>query len=102
MTIEYTGANSFISFRNLTKRLPWRSKRQKLHDYTTDQNGVDYVFDRVNGGTQGCLTAQGGNPQVGDQVVLKLDEVVEKYEIATLDRYATPPDLWTALLVKIK
>lgn len=101
MTIEYTGADSFISFRSLTKRFSWRSNRPKLHDYTTYQNGVDYAFDPVGGGTQGYLTAQGGNPQVGDQVVLKLNQTVERYEISTLDRYASPPDLWTALLVRI-
>lgn len=102
MTIGYTRAASFISLiRSMTKWLPWRSKQQKLHDYTIYQNGVDYVFDLVDGGTQGYLTAQGRDPQIGDRVALKENAVVEQYEIVTLDRYASPSDLWTALLVRI-
>lgn len=78
-------------------------KRQKTHHYERYENGVDYVFEAIDpGGAKGYMTGQGRGIQSGDILTLRQNNQLISYQVETIDYYASPDDMWVALLVKIQ
>lgn len=67
------------------------------YNYSRYSNGQDYIFSAIDS-NQAYLTAQGGNPQVGDFLILKLNHQTYRYEIRHIDYYCNPSDMWIALI----
>ncbi|MCL6436086.1 MAG: hypothetical protein K6T90_18115 [Leptolyngbyaceae cyanobacterium HOT.MB2.61] len=76
-------------------------KRQKTHDYTRYEQGVDYVFEAIEpNGAKGYLTCQGKGVKQGDYVILRQSDAIIRYRIERIDYYSSPSDMWIALLVQ--
>ncbi|WP_421658259.1 hypothetical protein [Leptothermofonsia sp. ETS-13] len=76
-------------------------KRQKTHDYTRYEQGVDYVFEAIEPhGTRGYLTCQGKGVKPGDYVILRQGNAIVRYQVERIDYYSSPSDMWLALLVQ--
>ncbi|MGA7936385.1 MAG: hypothetical protein WCA35_22715 [Kovacikia sp.] len=69
-----------------------------VHNYTAYQWGRDYVFEAIEGSSQGYLQGYGGNIQCGDYLLLINGSELVRYHIDEIEHYTDPPDLWIALL----
>lgn len=76
-------------------------KQRKTHNYAHYQCGVDYFFEVTACGTQAYMTGQGKGIKANDYLILQLKESLERYQIETIDYYASPSDTWTALLTRV-
>lgn len=77
-------------------------KRPKVHDYTLYERGLDYVIEPMNEGSQTYMTAQGKGVRCGDYIILKNAVETERYRVEKVDYYASPSDIWVALLTQVK
>ncbi len=68
----------------------------KVHNYTQQINGIDYVFEITADGSQAHMTGYGKRINRGDYLVLSRG----CYQVEVINYYANPSHLWTALLVK--
>ncbi|MDX2230223.1 MAG: hypothetical protein NW220_11330 [Leptolyngbyaceae cyanobacterium bins.349] len=73
----------------------------KIHDYSDAVYGVNYVFEQFSEqDNNGYMTAQRRGVAVGDYILLRRKNGVEKYRIQSLDYYSSPSDMWVAFLEK--
>ena len=68
----------------------------KVHNYTQQTNGIDYVFEVTDDGSQAHMTGYGKEISRKDYLLLSQG----CYQVEVINYYANPSDLWTALLVK--
>ena len=78
-----------------------RKDRAKIHDYSQYESGSDYIFELINEGSKGYLTAQNKGVQVGDRVILKHLDNRNYYQVESIDYYSNPPDMYIALLKRL-
>lgn len=102
MSIEPTKAvkgNVFVDwFNNLAS---FFIRKSRLHDFTSYNYGLDYVFDPIDSSrTTGYLTGHGHGIRKGDRILFQRGNTVEQYWIEKVEYYASPPDMWIALLKK--
>jgi hypothetical protein len=77
-------------------------RRPAVHDYTTSENGVDYVLEAIApAATKFYMTAQRKGIKPGHIIILKQEEDAVHYRVEKLDYYATPADMWIAVLTRI-
>ena len=102
MISEYVINSAHVTWMNWLVRAFQSRKPIKVHDYTRSIYGVDYFFEVVNQDRQkGYMTAQKKGVEVGDRIVLIEKGIVVKYRVQELNYYASPSDMWIALLVKV-
>lgn len=102
MTSERARAKDTFSFSKLINLVLWYLHAPKVHDYTRYKHGADYVFDSADNETSGCMTGQRRGIKPGHHILIRVNEVPERYEIMAIDYYASPPDLWVASLSKLR
>jgi hypothetical protein len=78
------------------------SNRQKIHDLTHYECGSDYVFEEIEQGARGYMTGQARGIRVNDYILLSPDgKQTIRYRVEVIDYYASPPDMWTAVLYRL-
>jgi hypothetical protein len=70
----------------------------KTLDYTHHQSGLDYVFEPSDKPNQSYMTGYGKGIKEGDRLLLDQEGRVATYLVNKIDYYATPSDMWIALL----
>ncbi|HEY9906866.1 MAG TPA: hypothetical protein V6D18_04580 [Thermosynechococcaceae cyanobacterium] len=75
------------------------SKRSqaRTHFYTNRLEGTDYVFERIEASDRAVMTAYGRRVRAQDYIILSDG----RYQVDTIDYYANPSNLWTAMLIKV-
>lgn len=81
------------------ERVVSRPRPAKTHNFSDHLPG-EFAFDRV-GENQAYMTGQKHGVLRGDYILLEFEQKTELYQIQTLDYYASPPDMWMALLLKV-
>jgi hypothetical protein len=80
-------------------RLRGRLKESfKVHDYTHQKPGIDYVFEAADIPNQSYMTGQGKGINVGDRLLLQQEGEIRTYLVKKVDYYADPSNIWIALL----
>lgn len=77
-------------------------RTQKTHDYSQLIKSIDYVFEPLNQGLEGQMTGVGKGIKSHDYIILKCESELSYYQIQEIDYYADPPDMWMALLKKVR
>ena len=86
----------FIPSQNQGKR------NKKIHNYTRSDPNCDYIFESIEEGIRGYMTAQGKSVKRGDCVILPDSSHSVCYQVEEVDYYCDPPDMWTALLKRVQ
>lgn len=67
----------------------------QTHDYTKRSWGHDYTITQVyDGGQRLRLVGWGRGIKAGDYLLLENDGASTRYQVATVDYYSDPPDMW--------
>jgi hypothetical protein len=77
-------------------------KEKTIHDFTDQEAGINYFFDSFNRGIEGYLTSQEEKINPGVLIRLRVDKIPQTYEVRKVNFYASPADMWTAHLVKVR
>ncbi|MEH2362829.1 hypothetical protein [Nostoc sp.] len=76
-------------------------KKYKIHDYSQQVWGSDYVFERLNEGTIGYMTGIGKGIKPGDRIILREGSESYQYQVEEIDYYSDPSDMWMGLLKQV-
>jgi hypothetical protein len=91
----------WTSLLNLFANQP-RKRKTQVYDYTQFVPGQDYVFEAMEDGIKGYITAQFPGVQTGDYIilnhVLSHGSHEQRYQVEEIDYYSEPADMWIALL----
>ena len=72
-----------------------------LHDYTHHQPS-EYALEFIAEDSKYHMTGQGMGICQGDRILLCQDGQTTRYQVQAIEYYASPSDLWTALLIKVR
>jgi hypothetical protein len=75
------------------------SPKPRTHNFTHQVEGVNYVLEAVEG-NRVQMTAYGKGIKCGDYIILAKDKI--PFRVEEIDYYASPMDLWTALLSPVE
>ncbi|MBD2595608.1 hypothetical protein H6G74_14895 [Nostoc spongiaeforme FACHB-130] len=75
--------------------------KYKTHNYSKFIPGEDYVFEWLNYGLEGRMTGIGQGIQPCDYIILRCGSELLRCQVAEIDYYADPPDMWMASLKKV-
>jgi hypothetical protein len=75
------------------------SPKPRTHNFTHQVEGVNYVLEAVDG-NKVQMTGYGKGIKCGDYIILAKNKIL--YRVEEIDYYASPMDLWTALLSPLK
>lgn len=78
----------------------WLQRSSKVHDYTRYQQNSDYAFESAGESDEHYMTGQGCGVRQGDRILLCQDGQTKTYQVRSIEYYASPSDVWTALLIK--
>ena len=84
----------------LMRRKPAKRK-QRMHNYTHYDAGIDYIFEPANTDGLAYLISQGRNVKCGDCIILGENVNPHQYQVEGIDHYANPSDMWIAALKPI-
>ncbi|MBG1271847.1 hypothetical protein [Nostoc sp. WHI] len=105
MSLIRTGMNLSFSFLNklVLPSSPANQLKQKnkIHDYSQQVWGSDYVFERLNGGILGYMTGVGKGIKPSDRIILRQGHESYQYQVEEIDYYSDPSDMWIALLKQL-
>lgn len=76
-------------------------QKKKIHDYSQQLWGSDYVFERINEGIMGYMTGIGKSIKAGDRIIFRQGCESYQYQIEEIDYYSDPSDMWMALLKQV-
>ncbi|MEH2376141.1 hypothetical protein [Nostoc sp.] len=76
-------------------------QKNKIHDYSQQVWGIDYVFERLNEGIMGYMTGVGKTIKPGDRIILRQGCESYQYQVQEIDYYSDPSDMWMALLKQV-
>ncbi|RCJ28234.1 hypothetical protein A6S26_11895 [Nostoc sp. ATCC 43529] len=93
--------NLFNKLVLLTSPLKGLKQHNKIHDYSQQVWGSDYIFERVNEGTIGYMTGVGNGIKASDRIILRQGSESYQYQIEEIDYYSYPSDMWIALLKQV-
>jgi hypothetical protein len=105
MSNARSGINQEVNFFSLLSFLFNQPKphKKKTYDYTDYVCGRDYVFELIEDKPDSCyMTAQSKGIKLGDRIILKNGSTIGLYEIAEIEYYSEPSDMWMALVTKVK
>ncbi|MEH2057780.1 MAG: hypothetical protein V7K97_16785 [Nostoc sp.] len=93
---------SFLNKLNLIISPIKELKRQKkIHDYSQQVSGSDYVFESINEGMIGYMTGVGKGIKPCDRIILRQGCESYQYQVEEIDYYSDPSDMWIALLKQV-
>ncbi|MFN6517439.1 MAG: hypothetical protein RMY29_023570 [Nostoc sp. CreGUA01] len=98
MNLSFSFFNKLVL---LTSPLKELKQRKKIHDYSEQVLGSDYIFERVNEGTIGYMTGVGNGIKASDRIILRQGSESYQYQIEEIDYYSYPSDMWIALLKQV-
>ncbi len=98
MNLSFSFFNKLVL---LTSPLKELKQRKKIHDYSEQVLGSDYIFERVNEGTIGYMTGVGNGIKASDRIILRQGTESYQYQIEEIDYYSYPSDMWIALLKQV-
>lgn len=105
MSLIRTGMNLSFSFLNklVLASSPANELKQKnkIHDYSQQVWGSDYVFERLNEGILGYMTGVGKGIKPRDRIILRQGCESYQYQVEEIDYYSDPSDMWIALLKQV-
>lgn len=76
-------------------------QKNKIHDYSQQAWGNDYVFERLNEGMIGYMTGIGKGIKSCDRIILRQGCESYQYQVEEIDYYSDPSDMWIALLKQV-
>ncbi|MHC5610202.1 MAG: hypothetical protein ACYTXA_04035 [Nostoc sp.] len=76
-------------------------QKNKIHDYSQQVWGTDYVFEDLNEGIMGYMTGVGKTIKPGDRIILRKGCEFYQYQVQEIDYYSNPSDMWMALLKQV-
>ncbi|WP_335030815.1 hypothetical protein [Nostoc sp.] len=76
-------------------------QKHKIHDYSQQLSGSDYVFERLNEGMFGYMTGVGKGIKASDRIILLQGYESYQYQVEEIDYYSDPSDMWIALLKQV-
>lgn len=83
-------------------RLLWKSRESSnTHNYLASKWRNSYIFEVLEQGVRGYITAQGRGVQLGDYLILPYGSTSAKYQVEEITYYSNPPDMWIALVRKV-
>jgi hypothetical protein len=78
------------------------SKRSRTHDLTDCELDSEYVFEAIDQGDRGYVTAQVRGVRPDDYILLRPNgKQTVCYQVETIEYYACPSDMWMARLRKV-
>lgn len=92
---------SFLSKLALVSPANELKKKNKIHNYSQQVWGSDYVFERFNEGMIGYMTGVGKGIKPGDRIILRQGCESYQYQVEEIDYYSKPSDMWIALLKQV-
>lgn len=69
----------------------------KVHNFTQQTDGIDYVLEVTADGSQAHMVGYGKGIKREDYIVLTQG----RYQVEEINYYANPSHLWTASLTKV-
>jgi hypothetical protein len=69
----------------------------KTHNYTDQSESAHYVFEWIEDGLRGQMTAYGKGIKQQDFIILSSG----RYQVEEIEYYSNPSHLWTAVLTKV-
>ncbi|QLE40139.1 hypothetical protein FD723_06490 [Nostoc sp. C052] len=76
-------------------------QKNRIHDYSQQIWGSDYVFERLNEGMIGYMTGVGTGIKPCDRIILREGCESYQYQVEEIDYYSDPSDMWIALLKQV-
>ncbi|MEH1851522.1 MAG: hypothetical protein V7L11_07510 [Nostoc sp.] len=76
-------------------------QKNKIHDYSQQIWGSDYVFERLNEGMIGYMTGVGTGIKPCDRIILREGCESYQYQVEEIDYYSDPSNMWIALLKQV-
>ncbi len=98
MNLSFSFLNKLVLVGSPANKL---KQNKKIHDYSQQVLGTDYVFELVNGGILGHMTGVGKGIQPGDRIILQQGCESYQYQVEEIDYYSDPSDMWIALLKQV-
>ncbi|MDF5709842.1 MAG: hypothetical protein PUP90_19790 [Nostoc sp. S4] len=98
MNLSLSFFNKLVLVNSPAKEL---KKKNKIHDYSRQVWGSDYIFERLNEGTIGYMTGVGNGIKASDRIILRQGSESYQYQIEEIDYYSYPSDMWIALLKQV-
>lgn len=77
------------------------TQKSKTHDYSQFLQGQEYVFEPLDQGLEGQMTAIGKGIKPLDFIILRCDSQLCRYQVEEIDYYTDPPDMWIGLLKQV-
>ncbi|MEH2062607.1 MAG: hypothetical protein V7K50_10040 [Nostoc sp.] len=98
MNLSFTFLNKLTLIISPIKEL---KHKKKIHDYSQQVSGSDYVFERINEGMIGYMTGVGKGIKPCDRIILRQGCESYQYQVEEIDYYSDPSDMWIALLKQV-
>ncbi|MBN3893986.1 MAG: hypothetical protein HWQ41_01380 [Nostoc sp. NOS(2021)] len=98
MNLSFSFLNKLALVSSPAKEL---KQKNKIHDYSQQVCGSDYVFERLNEGMIGYMTGIGKGIKPGDRIILQEGYESYQYQVEEIDYYSDPSDMWIALLKQV-
>jgi hypothetical protein len=98
MNLSFSFLNKLALVSSLANEL---KQKNKIHDYSQELWGSDYVFERLNEGMIGYMTGVGKGIKPCDRIILREGYEFYQYQVEEIDYYSDPSDMWIALLKQV-
>ncbi|WP_373529171.1 hypothetical protein [Nostoc sp.] len=98
MNLSFSFLNKLVLVGSPANQL---KQKNKIHNYSQQIGGIDYVFERLNGGMLGYMTGIGKGIKPCDRIILQQGCESYQYQIEEIDYYSDPSDMWIALLKQV-
>ena len=95
---ERTKQAWYIALISALEKAVTPSRPPKIHDFSR-RTSNSFAFERT-GENQAYMTGQGRRVLRGDYILLKFGQTSVLYQVQHIDYYASPSDMWTALLLE--
>jgi hypothetical protein len=100
--IQRSGKFSFGKLLNGLNAFVRRSQPSyNVHDYTQHQPS-EYTIEFIAEANKYHMTGQGRGICQGDRILLCQDGQTTRYQVQSIEYYASPSNLWAALLIKVR
>lgn len=76
------------------------SRRNRIYDYTAQVCGSEYAFEVTDCGSKAYMTGQRRGVKQGDSIVIKQGSLPSRYRVEQIEYYASPSDMWVAVLIR--
>lgn len=98
MNLSFSFLNKLVLVSSPVNQL---KQKHKIHNYSQQVWGTNYVFERLNEGILGHMTGVGKGIKPGDCILIKKGCESYQYQVEEIDYYSDPSDMWIALLKQV-